>query len=54
MSADERLLVSAGDGETRVWSVRSRQCTSTFRGGHGLSIAFMLSSKYIIVGTKVR
>ena len=54
MSADERLLVSTSDGEAKVWSAESRQCVSTLSCGYGLSVAFLLASKYIVVGTKVR
>ena len=54
MSVDERLLVSTSDGEAKVWSVESRQCVSTLSCGYGLSVAFLLASKYIVVGTKVR
>ena len=52
MSVDERLVVSAGDGEAKVWSVRTQQCISTLGCGYALSCAFILASKYIVVGTK--
>ena len=54
MSTDERFVISASDGEARLWSVRSRQCMKTFSCGYGLAVAFTLASKYAAIGTKVR
>ena len=52
LSADDRLAVAACDGETKVWNVKSQQCVGSLACGYGLSAAFMLASKYVVVGTK--
>ena len=53
MSADERLVLTASDGEAKLWSVKTRNCLSTLACGYGLSVAFILASKYVAIGTKV-
>ena len=45
MSVDEKLLLTAADGEAKVWSVRSRQCVGTLGCGYGLSAVFLLANK---------
>ena len=51
-STDERFLISACDGEAKVWGLRSRRCVCTLPCGYGLSAAFVLASKYAVIGTK--
>ena len=52
LSTDDRLLLSAADGEAKVWSLRSRQCIGTLGCGAGISALFMLANKFAVVGTK--
>ena len=52
LSTDDRTLLSASDGEAKVWNVKSQQCTGTLGCGYGLSVVFLLASKYAVVGTK--
>ena len=52
LSPDERTVLSASDGEAKLWSVKSQQCTATFECGYALTACFLLASKYVAVGSK--
>jgi len=52
LSGDDRLVVSVSDGEARVWSTATRQCTRSLSCGYGLCVAFVGANKHVAVGTK--
>ena len=53
ISTDERYVVSASDGEAKIWSMHSRRCVSTLQCGYGLAVVFLSALKRVVVGTKV-
>ena len=52
LSSDDRMLLSASDGEAKVWAMRSQQCLRTLPCGYALCATFVCSSRYVAVGTK--
>jgi U3 small nucleolar RNA-associated protein 12 len=52
LSADDRYVLSAGDGEAKVWAVGSRQCVRSMASGFALCATFVLGGRYALVGTK--
>lgn len=52
LSGDDAMVASVSDGEARVWSLGTRQCTRSLGCGYGLSVAFVGSNQFVVVGTK--
>eukprot|EP00962_Isochrysis_galbana_P010556 scaffold2921_cov124-Isochrysis_galbana.AAC.4 len=52
LSGDDAMVASVSDGEARVWSLGTRQCTRSLGCGYGLSVAFVGSNQFVAVGTK--
>ena len=46
------MLLSAADGDAKVWSMRTQQCVRTLACGYGLSAVFVLASRFAVIGTK--
>ena len=52
LSHNDQTLLSAADGDAKVWSLKTQQCVRTLPCGYGLSAIFVLSSRFVIIGTK--
>ena len=56
LSSDDEMLVTAGNGDIKMWNVQTRQCMRTLPTASGSSYAvcsaFVPGNRYILIGTK--
>lgn len=52
LSSDDTQLITAANGSTKVWNVRSGACLRTIECGYGLCAAFAPGNRFALVGCK--
>ncbi|EEP81905.1 conserved hypothetical protein [Uncinocarpus reesii 1704] len=52
LSADDRMLSSASNGNLKVWNVRTQTCLRTLDCGYALCSTFLPGDKIVVVGNK--
>jgi U3 small nucleolar RNA-associated protein 12 len=52
LSSDDRMLLSASNGQLKVWNTKTRSCLRTLECGQALCSAFLPGDRIAIVGTK--
>lgn len=52
LSSASDVLASSSDGSLKLWNVNSGVCIRTFECGYALCSTFILSDRFVVIGTK--
>jgi WD40 repeat protein len=52
LSDDDSMLLSTGNGGSKLWSSMNGKCLNSIETGYGLSVLFAPGGKYAVVGCK--